>query len=133
MSVHFVLRAIAGLVAATLLLALAFTSISGGVDQWPHWNTFETRFQSAAQILNGLCALLIIVTQFVWRDFRRAIAIGFVITSVLSAGLAPIVWAGAAISRGLLTGLAALAIAVIILWMFRYGAGSLPMIKRAEQ
>jgi hypothetical protein len=132
MTVQFVLRAIAGVVAVILLLALAFTAISGGVDQWPHWNTFETRLQSAAQILNGFSALLIIATQFVWRSLRRTVAIGFVVTSVLSAGLAPIVWAGATLIRGLLTAVAALGVAVIILWMFRYGAGSLPMMKSVE-
>ncbi|HEX6314035.1 MAG TPA: hypothetical protein VFZ73_04215 [Gemmatimonadaceae bacterium] len=132
MSVQLILRAIAGVVAVILLLTLGFTSISGGISQLPHWNTFETRLQSAAQILSGLSALLIIVTQFRWRGVQRAIAITFVLTSVLSAGLSPIAWFGATVTRGLVAAAAALGIAVVILWMFRFGAGFLPMIKSAE-
>jgi hypothetical protein len=43
MKLHPMLRPILAVVAVLLLLALAYTGITGGVQQWNHWSTMQHR------------------------------------------------------------------------------------------
>lgn len=117
-------RVIAAVVAVTLLIALALMGITGGLAQWPHWSTFATRVQTIAQIVGGTCAVLMLVTRFRWQWLHRATEAGFVVTSVVAAGLAPVVWGGQSFVQGLLAALVALVVVGLIVWLFRVGAGT---------
>lgn len=132
MTVHQMLRSIAGIVAVLLLVTLALTGIGGGLYQWPHWDTIGTRLQSGSQILAGVFAILVPVTRFKWKHLHRVSEIGFVACLVVAGGLAPVVWSGATASTGLLAAVAAVAAAGVILWMFRYGAGSFGLMESTE-
>jgi hypothetical protein len=132
MTVQQVLRPLSAIVSVLLLLALAFTGITGGINQWPNWSSLSHRTQSSAEIVSGMCALLIPVTRVTWRRLQKASEIGFVVGSVAAAGLAPVVWADAPVIQGLLSGVAALAIAAAIVWMFRFGVGSFGLVSNAE-
>ncbi len=127
-----VLRPILAVVAVLLLLALAYTGISGGVQQLAQWSTMGQRVQSVSQIVYGVAALFILITRFRWHRLRRAAEIGFIIGLVIAASLAIVVWGGESIGTGLLAGIAALAIACAIVWMFRSSAGSAGIIRNAE-
>jgi hypothetical protein len=132
MTVQQVVRPIAVVVSVLLLLALAFTGITGGIDQWPNWSSLSHRAQSSAEVVSGLCALLIPITRVTLYRLRKASEIGFVAGSVAAAGLAPVVWADAPVTQGLLSGIVALAIAAAIVWMFRFGAGSFGLVNNPE-
>lgn len=127
-----ILRPILAVVAVLLLLALAYTGISGGIDQWDDWSTAAQRIQLASQIIYGVSALFILITRFRWHRLRRAAELGFIVFGVMAAGLAAVVWGGGSLVSGVLTGIAALAIACAIVWMFRTSAGSSNIISNAE-
>lgn len=129
MTLHPMLRPILAVVAVLLLLALAFTGISGGVQQLEQWSTMAQRVQSVSQIVYGVAALLILITRFTWHRLRRAAELGFIVGAVMAASLATVVWGGESIGTGVLTGIAALAIAWTIVWMFRSSAGSGKIIR----
>ena len=132
MTIQQVARPIAAVVSVLLLLALAFTGITGGLNQWPNWSSLSHRIQSSAEIVSGVCALLIPTTRVAWRRLRKASEIGFVAGSVVAAGLAPLVWADAPLIQGLLAGVVALVIAAAIVWMFRFGVGSFGLVNHPE-
>lgn len=132
MTVLQVVRPIAVVVAGLLLLAVAFTGITGGINQWPNWTTLSHRTQASAEIVAGVCALLIPITRFRWWRLRAAAEIGFVAGSVAAAGLAPVVWAGGSVIEGLVSGLVALAVACGIVWLFRFGVGSFGLRSNPE-
>ena len=132
MKLHPMLRPILAVVAVLLLLALAYTGISGGVQQLQQWSTMAQRVQSVSQIVYGVSAIFILITRFRWHRLRRAAELGFIIGLVIAAGLATVVWGGESIGTGVLTGIAALAVAWAIVWMFRTSAGSARIISNAE-
>jgi len=132
MILHPVLRPILALVAVILLLALAFTGIAGGVDQWSHWPTIQHRIQLGSQIVYGVSALLILITSVRWRHLRRYSEFGFVLGGVIAASLATVVWGGGSVGRGAVTGVVALAITCAIVWMVHAGVDSFGFMGKAE-
>ena len=119
MKIHPVARQIGAAVTVLLLLALAFEGIVSGVGQWPHSFTAGQHAQSAAQVLSGVCAILSIATAIRWRDYAVPVQAGFVASSVVAAGLASIAWGGGSYWSGMLVGVAALVIALLLVWMLR--------------
>ena len=132
MTLHPMLRPILAVVAVLLLLALAFTGITGGMQQWGDWSTMWQRIQSASQIVYGVAAVVILIASFKWRRWRRFAELTFVIGLVVAASLAPVVWGGETIVSGVLAGVAALAIASAIVWMVHAGVDSFAFISKAE-
>jgi hypothetical protein len=132
MKLHPMLRPILAVVAVLLLLALAYTGITGGVQQWSHWSTIGTRIQLGSQIVSGVSALLILITSFRWRRWRRYAELGFVLGGVMATSLAAVVWGGGTILSGVSTGIAALAITGAIVWMVHAGVDSIDFVRRAE-
>jgi hypothetical protein len=119
MKIHPVARQIGAAATVLLLLALAFEGIVGGVGQWPHSFTAGQHAQSAAQVLYGVCALLSIATAIRWREFASPVQLGFIASSVAAASLASVAWGGESYWSGVLAGLAALVIALLLVWMLR--------------
>jgi len=132
MTLHPMLRPILAVVAVLLLLALAYTGITGGVQQWAQWSTMAQRIQTGSQIVYGVCALFILITSFRWRHLRRVAEFGFVLGGVAAASLAAVVWGGGTVLSGLLAGIAAFAIAGAIVWMVHAGVDSFGVMRKAE-
>ena len=132
MTLHPMLRPILAVVAVLLLLALAFTGITGGVEQWTDWGTMWHRIQLASQIVYGVAALVILITSFKWRRWRRVAEVAFVLGGVVAASLAAVVWGGGTTLSGVLAGIAALAIACAIVWMVHAGVDSFAFRRKSE-
>ena len=128
-----VLRRSLALIAALLLLALAWTGIRGGVQQLSQQATVPQRIQSALQILYGVSAILMLVTAFTWRQLAVIAARGFVVSLVAAAGLAAVVWGEQSVWMGFVAAIVALAVAGILVWMIRIGvAAASPISKVGE-
>lgn len=132
MTLHPMLRPILAVVAVLLLLGLAFTGITDGVQQWSDWSTMWHRIQVGSQIVYGVAALVILITSFMWHRWRRVAEVAFVVSGVVAAGLAAVVWGGGTILSGVLTGIAALAITLAIVWMVHAGVDSFALARKAE-
>ncbi len=108
-------------VALVCLLGLAWTGLSGGINQFPQSTTLGRKVQTIAQAAYGLFALLIVITVFWSRGWRRRAQWGWVTSVTLAGGLASVVWGGTGILIGLLAGTASLLVALGIIWMLRQG------------
>jgi len=109
------------IVAIVLLLALAWTGISGGISQLSSARTAGQSAQTVLQLVYGLFALLSIATTFWGRRWNGPMLVGWTVSLALTAGLASVVWGGTSILIGFLSGCAAGLIAVGIAWLLRVG------------
>ena len=117
------------LVAALALLALAWTGISGGVQQLSQPATGPQQIQSVTQVLYGVSAIFMLITAFTWRQLAVIAEVGFVVGLIVAAGLAAVVWGEQSVGTGLLAGGIALAVAAILVWMIRIGKAAAPIEK----
>ena len=128
MKIHPGVRQILAALTIILLLALAFQGISGGVTQLPQSSSIGQYVQSFAQVLYGVCAVLSIATAIRWRRFASPVQFGFIAGCVVAGGLAAVVWGGESIGSGLVAAVAALAIALALVWMLR--AAVIPLARK---
>jgi hypothetical protein len=105
-----------------LLLGLAWTSVSGAIEQWPEMHTTGQAIQTAAQLTLGVFSALTIVVMFWGRRGRTIAFIGFALSAMLAGGLAPIVWGQQGVVEGLLAAAASLLIAQLIIWLLVIGS-----------
>ena len=113
------------IVASLLLLAFSWLGISGGISQLAqHPATLGQAIQSITQVLYGIFALKSVVTAFRWKRFNTAMLIGWTVFATIAAGMASVVWGGQSIWIGIVTGAAALVVALGINWMLRFGPKS---------
>ena len=112
-------------IAVLLLLGLAWTGLSGGINQLPLSTTPGEKTQSLTQLAYGLFALLSATTAFWGRRWAQLAEGGWVASATLAAGLAPIVWGGTGLAIGLLSGAAASLTALGILWLLHFGTRGL--------
>jgi hypothetical protein len=117
-------------IALVLLLALAWTGISGGFNQLSESHTTGEMAQTITQFAYGLSALLSVVTAFRGRRWAPAIHACWVVSVSLSAGLASVVWGGTPVATGVLSAGAAMLVALAITWLLRVGARG-PTTKRS--
>lgn len=108
-------------IAAVLLLGLAWTGLSGYLNQMSQSLTPGQGVQTVTQGLYGAFALLCVVTVFWGRGLRVWMQRGFVVTATLAAGLASVVWGDSSIGIGLVSGAAGLLVAMAIVWLLRKG------------
>jgi hypothetical protein len=97
------------LLAVLLLLALAWLGVKGGIEQWPASQSVGQKTQTAAQ--SG--------------SFSRVVRLCWLVTLTFAGGLAPSVWGGASWAAGLVAGLGACAVAVLVLWLLGRGVRGL--------
>src|SRR5688572_1963610 len=99
--------------------------MQGGIQEWFQSQSIGQRIQTAAQFAYGLFALLTVAS--VWRPgmFARVVRVGFLVAVSVAAGLAPVAWGDAAWWAGVVAGVAALLIAVLIIWLLSVGARGL--------
>ena len=127
-----VFRRSLALVAALLLLGLAWTGIAGGIQQLSQQATVLQHVQSASQVVYGVAAILMLVTAFTWRQLAVIADRAFVIGLVVAGGLAAVVWGEESVAMGFAAGVVALAIAVALVWMIRHGRAAAPVDKVGE-
>ena len=104
-----------------LLLALTWLGVSGGIRQIPRSNTPGELIQSVAQLSYGVFSLLGVLTRF-RPDRRGRLVLGcWVASMAVAGGFAPVVWGGATVGTGLLSGGAVVLVALGIVWLLRAG------------
>ena len=115
------LRRLALALALLLLLALTWTGVSGGLHQLPEAQSSGQKAQSLLQLAYGVLALSCVLTTFWGRRWGSLVQVGWALSVTLAAGFASVVWGGTTLGIGLLSGGAALLIAVATLWLLRLG------------
>ena len=104
-----------------LLLGLAWTGVSGAIEQWPEAHTTGQALQTAAQLALGVFSALTIFVMFRGRRWRPIAFIGLALSAMLAGGLAPVVWGDQGVVEGLLAAAASLLIAQLIIWLLVIG------------
>jgi len=112
-------------IALLLLGGLAWTGLSGGINQLPQSTTVGEKAQTLTQFAYGLFALLSAATAFRGRRWARVVRAGWVVSLALAAGLASVVWGETSLAIGLLSGAAAGLIALGIVRLLHEGARGL--------
>ena len=112
-------------VALLLLLAQAWTSLSGGPRRLPESHTPGQKAQTAAEIACGLLSLVGVVTTFWRRVLGPWVLAGWVLGVTIAQGLAAVVWGRASVGGGLRTAGATLLAALGVVWLLRVGARGL--------
>jgi len=112
-------------VALLLLLAQAWTSLSGGPQRLPESHTPGQKAQTAAEIACGLLSLVGVVTTFWRRGLGPWVLAGWVLGVTIAQGLAAVVWGRASPGGGLRTAGATLLAALGVVWLLRVGARGL--------
>ena len=118
------LRRVLFILAIVLLLALAWTGISGAMSQLSGARTAAEKTQTVFQFVYGACALLAIITTFWQRRWNGPILVCWTIALAFTGGLGATAWGGASVLVGVVSGLAAGLIGVGIAWLLRFGAGT---------
>ena len=109
------LLAIVGL----LLLWLAWTGLTQGINQLPQSQTPGQIAQTLTQVAFGLFALLSLVTTLWARRWNTLMLAAWTVSVTLAAGLASVVWGGTSLLVGLLSGAGAFVIGLGIAWLLR--------------
>jgi hypothetical protein len=112
-------------IAIVLLLGLAWTGLSGGVNQLNQPQSRGQFVQTIMQVVYGFFALATVLTTFWARRWASWMLAGWVVSLTLAAALASVVWGDTSLVIGVLSGAAALAIALAIGWLLRIGARGL--------
>ena len=116
--VSIVLRGIGVLIT----LFLAYTGLTGGVQQYPEIHSTGQWFQTAFQLAFGVFSVLSLIVTFRVKHWRRWVFPGFALSVALAAGMAPVVWGQQGLLTGVAAGVASLLIAAVIVWLLRGGA-----------
>jgi hypothetical protein len=119
------MRRLALVLALLLLLGLTWTGVSGGLQQIPESQSSGQKAQSIFQLAYGVFGLSCFLTTFWVRHWGSLLQICWALSLSLAGGFASVVWGGTSLGIGLLSGGAALLIAVATLWLLRVGARSL--------
>ena len=106
-------------IGVALLLFLAFTGISGGIHQFSGVQTTAQRIQTWLQLAMGITSALALIATFYAEPWARAAYIAFVLSCTLAAGLAAYAWGDQGLWPSLGSGVAALLVAWLIVWLAR--------------
>ena len=92
MTRHPVVRRLLCAVAALLLLALAWWTLSGAVHDVPQSRTVGQRAETVIRFACGLLCIAALVTRFRWRPLARLFRIAWAVTLAATAGVSALVW-----------------------------------------
>ena len=112
-------------IALGLLLYLSWNGLAGGVGQLPQAQSRGQLVQTIAQLSYGLLAFLSAITTFWGRRWHAWILGAWTVCVTAAGGLAAVVWGGSSMASGLVAGVAALCIALAVVWLLRAGARGL--------
>ena len=116
---RLLLRRTLFVVIAVVLLALTWSGVNGGMDQWGEARSPEQVTQTLTQFAFALFALLSLVTMIWARRWSRVTGAGLTVSLGLAGGLASVVWGGTSVPIGVIAALASAAIALGITWLAR--------------
>ena len=113
-------------VAVLLLLGLAYTGIAGGIDQFDQSTHSEYTtgqiVQTVLQLAYGVLGLAVIAVWFWARRWSTPVFAAFILSLTLAGGLASVVWGRTSITIGVVSAVASLAVAWVIVWLLRFSA-----------
>jgi hypothetical protein len=113
-------------VAVVLLLALAYTGIAGGIDQFgqPSHDQYTPGqvVQTVLQLVFGALSLAVIAVWFGARQWSRPVIIAWVVSLSLAGGLAPVVWGQSSVTIGIVAGMGSALVGWGIAALLRFGA-----------
>jgi hypothetical protein len=118
---RYVWRAVA-VIAILMFLGLAWTGISGGLNQLPESSTLGQKTQTVAQLAYGILSLVALAAWFWARRWSQVAFAAWEICLAIAAGLAAVVWGDETVVVGVLTGVASFAIGWGIAWLLRFSA-----------
>jgi hypothetical protein len=116
-----VVRRMLLIVALLLLTGLGWTGISGGLHQLPESHTLGQRVQSLSQLGYGVLSVLAVLTSVWGRRWRPLILACWTVCVTLAGGFASVVWGGTTLLIGVISGAAALLVALAIIWLLHVG------------
>ena len=102
-----------------LLLVLAWVSLSGGINQIPRSESIGQILETIVQLVCGILSLLIALTCFYGKRWRRPVRIIWGATLMTAAGMSSLVWGPPMLTVTLVFATAALLIALTIVWLLR--------------
>ena len=116
---------LAGL-AIALLLALAYTGIAGGIDQFNQKShdqyTLGQIVQTTLQLVFGALSLAVIVAWFWANQWTRSIVTAWIVSVGLAGGMAPVVWGHSSMVIGVVAGLVSAIVTAGIAALLRLSA-----------
>lgn len=115
------LARIAAAAAILVLLALADYSIAGAVQQFARPLTLGQRVQTWIQLAAGALGLLVVLTIWLGRRWRRLVRFSWGLSLAAAAGLSALVWGPPMPLLAAAFATVALAVAGGVVWALRYG------------
>lgn len=113
------LRRVLFVVVALVLLALTWSGVSGGMNQWSQSRGPGQIVQTLTQFTFGLFALSSLVTMTWFRRWSRVTGAGLIVSLGLAGGLGAVAWGGTSVPIGIIAALASAAIGFGITWLAR--------------
>jgi len=107
------------------LLGFAWLGLRGGISNLADSHSLGQKAQTFTQFAYGVFAALGVVTTFLGRRWNSLVIGAWAVAITLAAGLASAVWGGTSVVIAVLSGAAALLIALVITWLLRVGARGL--------
>ncbi len=114
-----VVRRVLCVVAALLILALAWWTLAGGVRNLRQARSIGQQVETAVQLAGGLLGVATVVTRFRWRRVGRPVRIAWAATFAAFAGLSALVWG----PPQPLVALAFVVVALLLAWAMLWALG----------
>lgn len=109
-----------GFVALVLLLLLtAYSGLTDGLENVRHVVGVGQWMTIAAQLLFGVCAILALAAMGARHGSAKRFLYGWCVGTTLTSGLAPVVYGGANLLIGFVSGAAGAIISFIMLWLWK--------------
>ena len=109
-------RRVSCAMAAVLLLALAWWTVSNGLRAVEHETTVGQTLETVIQLICGVLSVGVVLTRFRWRPASRAVRLGWMVTLTGTVGLSALVWGPPMPHIALLFVVVALLMAWAVLW-----------------
>ena len=114
--------------AVLLLLATSWLGLKGGIEQWPQSQSLVQKVQSAAQFVYGILAVVAVASATRTGTFAGVVRVSWLVAITIAGGIAPVAWGGAGWLAGVVAGLAACVVALLVLWLLRAGSRGLTRV-----
>jgi hypothetical protein len=106
-------------VALLLLMALAFETLTGAIQQMSRARTFGQQAETAIQLLCSALSLLVVVTCFRVRQWTYAVRAAWAASLAATAGLSALAWGPPMLGVALLGAACTLLVALGLIWVLK--------------